>query len=131
MRKRPVLTTRRSVSHLPTTCLTEGHVTALTTATSKSVDLSRLQVRTCSPLLLVHWLISVTCVKFPRPLCASRSGVALIKRYIIIMPFKRTEFLYIRYISFLPGQGQIQKIHKEGTEETDDAVLYHSGSICD
>ena len=28
-------------------------------------------------------------------------------------------------------QGQIQKIQKEGTEETDDAVLHHSGSICD
>ena len=26
---------------------------------------------------------------------------------------------------------QIQKIQKEGAEETDDAVLHHSGSICD
>ena len=28
-------------------------------------------------------------------------------------------------------QGRIQKIHKEGAEETDDAVLHHPGSICD
>ena len=28
-------------------------------------------------------------------------------------------------------QGQIQKIQKEGAEETGDAVLHHSGSICD
>ena len=28
-------------------------------------------------------------------------------------------------------QGRIQKIQKEGTEETDDAVLHHSGSISD
>ena len=28
-------------------------------------------------------------------------------------------------------QGRIQKIQKEGAEETDDAVLHHSGSICD
>ena len=27
-------------------------------------------------------------------------------------------------------QGRIQKIQKEGAEETDDAVLHHSGSIC-
>ena len=27
--------------------------------------------------------------------------------------------------------GWIQKIQKEGTKETDDAVLHHSGSICD
>ena len=27
--------------------------------------------------------------------------------------------------------GRIQKIQKEGAEETDDAVLHHSGSICD
>ena len=26
-------------------------------------------------------------------------------------------------------QGRIQKIQKEGAEETDDAVLHHSGSI--
>ena len=29
------------------------------------------------------------------------------------------------------SQGRIQKIQKEGAEETDDAVLHHSGSICD
>ena len=29
------------------------------------------------------------------------------------------------------NQGRIQKIQKEGAEETDDAVLHHSGSICD
>ena len=28
------------------------------------------------------------------------------------------------------NQGRIQKIQKEGAEETDDAVLHHSGSIC-
>ena len=28
------------------------------------------------------------------------------------------------------GQGRMQKIQKEGAEETDDAVLHHSGSIC-
>ena len=28
-------------------------------------------------------------------------------------------------------QGRIQKIQKEGAKETDDAVLHHSGSICD
>ena len=28
-------------------------------------------------------------------------------------------------------QGRIQKIQKEGAEETDDAVIHHSGSICD
>ena len=28
-------------------------------------------------------------------------------------------------------QGRIQKIQKEGAEETDDAVLHHSGRICD
>ena len=28
-------------------------------------------------------------------------------------------------------QGRIQKIQKEGAEETDDAVLHNSGSICD
>ena len=27
--------------------------------------------------------------------------------------------------------GRIQKIQKEGAEETDDVVLHHSGSICD
>ena len=30
-----------------------------------------------------------------------------------------------------PIQGRIQKIQKEGAEETDDAVVHHSGSICD
>ena len=29
------------------------------------------------------------------------------------------------------NQGRIQKIQKEGAKETDDAVLHHSGSICD
>ena len=29
------------------------------------------------------------------------------------------------------SQGRIQKIQKERGEETDDAVLHHSGSICD
>ena len=28
-------------------------------------------------------------------------------------------------------QGRIQKLQKGGAEETDDVVLYHSGSICD
>ena len=30
-----------------------------------------------------------------------------------------------------PNQGRIQKIQKEEAEETDDAVLHHSGCICD
>ena len=34
-------------------------------------------------------------------------------------------------IFLFPVQGRIQKIHKEGAEETDDAVLHHAGSICD
>ena len=29
------------------------------------------------------------------------------------------------------SQGRIQKIQIEGAKETDDAVLHHSGSICD
>ena len=31
----------------------------------------------------------------------------------------------------VPNQGRIQKIQKEGAEETDDTVLHHSGSIFD
>ena len=37
----------------------------------------------------------------------------------------------IHYKCCLVIQGRIQKIQKEGAEETDDAVLHHSGSICD
>ena len=59
------------------------------------------------------------------------------------MEFAHYNFLHYHYsdrtgtfsrkeISFNRGnQGRIQKIQKEGAEETDDAVLHHSGSICD
>ena len=35
------------------------------------------------------------------------------------------------FINLSLHQGRIQKIQKEGGEETDDAVLHNSGSICD
>ena len=52
---------------LPATRFTASHVTAFTAAAGEWIDFSRLQVRTCSPMLAAHWLVSVTCVILPRP----------------------------------------------------------------
>ena len=42
-----------------------------------------------------------------------------------------TVYVTARVPIYTRVQGRIQKIQKEGAKETDDAVLHHSGSICD
>ena len=45
--------------------------------------------------------------------------------------FSKGNFNGVYSTATITLQGRIQKIQKEGAEETDDAVLHHSGSICD
>lgn len=89
-------------SYLPTTGLATGHVTALTTAAGKSVDLSRFKVRPCSPLPLAHWLFSVTCVMLPRSWWAGGSGGSL--KETCIVSSQSPEVARCRVKASAPGQ---------------------------